>query len=408
MVDTVYIRLNGDGTAQGYRLGIGSGELLSAQTPAEMTAAASGRRVVLLLPAEQLLLTAAELPTRNRSRLLQALPYALEEQLASEVESLHFAVGRGAGTTVPVAVVARSVMDLWVGVTRAAGLSALAAYPDVLAVPYLADTWTVLLDGHTALVRTGPVAGFGLDPALLTTLLPLALVEAEEGRPARLRLLDRRAQPPADDALDTLAAACGIDCEVVADAEPALALLARTCAGATPAIDLLQGPYSRSEQIGRLLRPWRTAAALLGVVALLDLGLGISRHQALEAEDRLLTERIEQTYREVFPDAKKVVDPRLQMEQQLKELRAGSGSDPFVELLAASGPVLIKTPGIEIKAFRYKANELEVELTIGDFQALDRLKQALAGAGPLAVEVATASARESRVDSRVLIRRNGA
>ena len=51
------------------------------------------RSTVLLLPAGDVALAEPELPLRGGARLAQAVPFALEEQLASEVETLHFAVG---------------------------------------------------------------------------------------------------------------------------------------------------------------------------------------------------------------------------------------------------------------------------------------------------------------------------
>ncbi|RPI12964.1 MAG: type II secretion system protein GspL, partial [Lysobacterales bacterium] len=77
---------------------------------ADALAAAQGRRVVVLVPGSEVTLAEPELPLRGGARLAQAVPFALEEQLAADVETLHFAVGsREAGSVgTPVAVVERS------------------------------------------------------------------------------------------------------------------------------------------------------------------------------------------------------------------------------------------------------------------------------------------------------------
>ena len=54
---------------------------------------AQNRRVVLLLPGAEVGLAEPELPLRGGAKLVQVIPFALEEQLASDVEGLHFAVG---------------------------------------------------------------------------------------------------------------------------------------------------------------------------------------------------------------------------------------------------------------------------------------------------------------------------
>ncbi|MFY8136132.1 MAG: type II secretion system protein GspL, partial [Aquimonas sp.] len=59
----------------------------------------AGREIVLLLPAESVLLTRAPRVARSEGLLRQALPFALEERLATPVEQLHFAFS-GAGDAI--------------------------------------------------------------------------------------------------------------------------------------------------------------------------------------------------------------------------------------------------------------------------------------------------------------------
>ena len=64
------------------------------------------RRIVVLVPGEEVALHEARVPGHNRQRVLRVVPYALEEELASDVEDLHFALGRSlGGERYPVAVV---------------------------------------------------------------------------------------------------------------------------------------------------------------------------------------------------------------------------------------------------------------------------------------------------------------
>src|ERR1051325_5222716 len=58
--------------------------------PAEIVARA--RRIVALVPAEKVLLLETPRLAAQRAQFLKAVPFALEDQLASPVEELHFAV----------------------------------------------------------------------------------------------------------------------------------------------------------------------------------------------------------------------------------------------------------------------------------------------------------------------------
>ena len=64
---------------------------------ADAAAEAEGLRVLVLMPGTDCLLTSVRIPGRNRKKILQAVPYALEEQLSDDVEKLHFAVGAELG-----------------------------------------------------------------------------------------------------------------------------------------------------------------------------------------------------------------------------------------------------------------------------------------------------------------------
>src|SRR6516162_4332524 len=73
----------------------------------------AGRRVCVLVPSTDVLVSEPEVPVKTGARLQQLVPYALEEQLAEDIDDLHFAIGKRVGESprVPVAVVARSLMD---------------------------------------------------------------------------------------------------------------------------------------------------------------------------------------------------------------------------------------------------------------------------------------------------------
>ena len=72
------------------------------------------RKVIVLVPATDVLTTSVHVPIRSGAKLRAALPFALEESLADDVEDLHFAAGtpRESGR-LPVAIVARDKMDAW-------------------------------------------------------------------------------------------------------------------------------------------------------------------------------------------------------------------------------------------------------------------------------------------------------
>lgn len=365
---------------------------------AQAAISAAGRHVVVLVPGAEVVLTGVTLPTRNRGRMAAAVPYLLEEQLAADVEQSHFALGeRDASGRLAVAVVSRARMDLWLSRLAEAGLQPDQLIPDMLLLPYQEGAWSLMFESDGVLLRSGPQAGLGIDAANAGFMLQRALAESDT-KPERLRVW-RAEGVPAAVVPEDLGVETGDEALLV----PPLMLLAGQ-AHETRAINLLQGPYSRSERLGRMWRPWRPAAALLAVWVVLQLGMTILHDRRLDAEQARLRAEIDQIYLQTFPDAKRVVDAKAQMEQRLKALRGGADVGDFIRLLAAvSGPASV-LGGVSIDHLSYKDGEINLALSIGDLQRLDQLKERLAAETHMNVEIQSATSRADGVDARLQIK----
>ncbi len=363
---------------------------------------APGRQIIVVTPASDVLLARAALPNVGRQRLAQAIPFALEDQLGSEVEDLHFALGLQTGQAIAVAVVARGKMDAWLGALRDAGFQPDVLVPAVLALPCEQGTWTVLRDAAGAIIRSGVQAGFAADHDNLETLLSLAIAEAGDAAPAQLRILDTPGAPAlhADSWSQSLSVAVNRE----ASAEDAVTLLARNF-NEDLAINLLQGDYSRREQLEKLWRPWRPAAALLALWLVVYVGTTVSEVISLGRQAPKLQTQIEQLYLQTFPDARKVVNPKVQMQRRLDALRGNKGEGGgLLELLAQAGGPLKETPNLELRTITFKEGQLNLDLRVQDLQVLDQLKQRLAAQSKMEVEIQSASSRDNKVESRLQLR----
>jgi len=65
-----------------------------------------GRRAVVILPGDDVLLAEATIPGGSQSRAQQAVSFVLEDQVADDIDELHFALGaKGKDDTYPVAII---------------------------------------------------------------------------------------------------------------------------------------------------------------------------------------------------------------------------------------------------------------------------------------------------------------
>jgi general secretion pathway protein L len=399
---------------------------------------ALGCRVAVFVSGVEVVLTDVALPAMNKQKLLKAIPFALEEQLASDVEDNHFAIGeRPQDDRINVAIVERNMIDQWLNNLKDVGIQPDVVTTEVHAVPYEEEHWTLLLksaDKHTkskAILRNSRQGGIALDVANVVPLLRSMLESTgEEDRPARLDVIvcdettvaeetgnedqetaaDTDALPATGDMalvaadLKKLGESLQLEVDVRQVDESFLVFLANQFEE-TKCINLLQGDYSRREQLEKLLKPWIPAAAMIAVWLLIQVGLMIFDYQKLSAKDQALRERVVDIYKTAFPDDKNIVDPKVQMQQKLAELRKQSNqtTDMFA-LLSKAGTVLADTNSLLIRTLRFKEEALDLDFEISDLQSLDKLKSRLVNEANLAVDIQSASSRKGKVESRMQLK----
>ena len=354
----------------------------------------AGQRFSVVIPGQSVLLIEAMAPRRNRGAWRNALPYALEDQLATDVERLHFALGpTAADGTTSVAVVDTEVLHQHLDPLQAAGLNVQAVIPDTLLLPLPEAGWSLLHspDSAQTLVRTGRYSGFACEPALLPPLLTLALEQATTP-PAQLQIWG---QPPplADTAVSTVI--------LPAPAER-LALLYPGVASAT-ALNLLQGAFSPSAHFYRWLRPWRTAAVLSGLLLAASVVQTSVNYWQLQRQRDELQSMIEQTFRQAVPDVQRIVNPRVQLAHRLQQVTGSTATDgEFLRLLVYTSDILREFPELSLQALRFRAGRLEFDLHGGSLEQLEQLQQRLRSSAGYQAQL-QASVREDQVISRLTV-----
>ena len=369
---------------------------------ADVVKLVNGALVIVLIPSNDVLLTRVNIPTQNKQRMFKAIPFALEEDLASDVEQLHFAIGAtDAEGNTPVAVIEQSTMQQWQTLFKSAGLSVDVLIPDVLVIPFVPQSWNVVLSESTALVRLGQYNGFSCDTENLGITLPLTLKQNKKTPPEKINIWQE------GEASEVLPWTSN---EVVMETHRAtnglLELVNRQTLALDKVINLLQGSFSRREQMGKYLRPWSAAASLIGAWFVMQLAISIFNTSALEAQSLALKNEAQQIYKQAFPDAKKIVKPKAQMQAKLKELK-GQGDveqTTFLSLLADSGKAIKDTSEVVLRSVRYKNGTLDVELDVPNLQSLDQLKQKLASNKEMSVEIQSAASRNNKVQGRLHIK----
>lgn len=378
----------------------------------ELATAASGCRVIVIVPATDLLLTSAAVPSRNRQRIINAVPYLLEDQLASDVEQLHFVIDTpDPAGQVATLVVEHHKMQQWLELLREYGVEPHMIVADLCCLPVVdGQGWSLLLEAEIALLSTGQNRGFAVDRENLVLMLRSALQESEKGAglPEQLHLITAD-EAASDQALHEVLAKSDLMVSTEEGVSDTLALLVRGL-NEKQSLNLLQGQYSRRDQIGKMLRPWRAAAAMLAALLLFSSGMTVGDYFELNQQQAALKKHIEQTYLAACPGAKRVVNPKAQMEQCLKKLRGGGGTsgDGLLMMLSLVGEALKAASGLQLQRISYRNGQIDMALAIADIQGLDQLKQRIIKDAGLQVEILSATSRDNRIEARLQLKGKGA
>ena len=374
----------------------------------DSAAKAAGRRVVALVPATEVLRTTVDIPLRSGSKLAQALPFAMEEQLADDIESLHFAAGRAAADApLPVGVVRHDQMADWLATLHGAGLEPVAVYSEADGMDELPGTGVLFIEPGRAVLRRSDGAAIIAETDNLHAAVSLWLAAAgEEATGANLlAYVDASCGPEIDAQLDAVRA----DVHTLEIKRLEGGLLPRLAAliAARPGVNLMQGAFARRSNLGRYLPKWRLAAALLVGLAVLATGAKVAETWRLGREAEHTRAAVEQAFRYTFPDVRQVRDDvRAQFESQLKALGASRPTDNamFLEALQTVAGAVSQDAATKLEAVDYRSGVMELRLRAPSVETLDKIQRDIAGNSRFEAEIQSANADDGAVLGRMRIR----
>src|SRR5712671_4818640 len=296
---------------------------------------APAEEIIVWTPAAETLFLRARLPTRSTAKIVQALPYALEEQLIEPPERLHFAFSHEADGA-------------------------------------LADrAWTLAFVDGEIVLRSGARAGLGGPsepgpPGWLHAALAEARTEASA--PERILLVDA----PAD--LDSAAwrDALGLPLESMRPGDASVP--------AAP-LDLLQQHYAPRARLAALKRAYIPAAALLAAWLFATLALDAVEWARLSRAAGAAEEEMSALLLKSFPETRAVLDPAEQMRRGLEDLGARSGiaaPGDMLSLLARAAPAIERESRLRVQGIEYAGRALVIRLAASEADA-ESVARALRG-----------------------------
>lgn len=362
------------------------------------SALADPENVVVLVPTAQVAWLSRAVPGRRPAQIRRALPFAVEEFLTQDVETMHLAHGAIVrGQPVRCALLDRQLLTDWLNCLRDCGLRPGHMVPDGALLPCDEGSASVLFEDGVALVRT-PEHIANVEASTLPDILESIRASFDEADESiRLELIG-------DDISGTPTGGSDFSVSRTHLDGPVLDFLAAQWEGNRPEINLLQGPFAPERRGSASPGRWRSVSALAAVWLIVALAWLIAegyvanqRADALEAESKDL-------YRSIYPNDRRIPNAFAQMRAKLRGSDAGEGAFHVLLGQLAAGTVQANAEiNVRSITFNDSRGELTSELWLPGYAQIDGLKRELEERG-LAVDISSAEERDNIVRARLRIR----
>lgn len=375
----------------------GFGEVQAFNAPQEIAdLITQARHSILLIPTQLVGFTQADIPAKQARQVIKALPFVVEEQLASEVGENHFAlIGRHKNTAHACFIDQKLMHEL------KNNYAADVILPDVMALPFKDGEWSILFNEQQVLVRTAQHEGFACHVDNLMLLLDHARVT--EGQAAVIYCQEPGAVSMLLAQIENHGFA--LRTELINSPWGGLNKTTQQWFNNNLLVDEFKTEKTKNNKTISVFRPvagMLAAALLLFFISNVWQGL---QYKQMANQVRAASEAY---FKQLFP-GERITSLDRQLRAKLS-VNNGQGQANFIELLGLTGATLNTDPGlkgIQLTSVRFmdKRGELEIELSAQTIAQIDQLKQALLQQG-LQVDINSATSEKETVKAILKVSRH--
>lgn len=345
---------------------IASGELAGWEHLDELVAYADQRQIVALLASNDVVLTKVDIPPGAARQFDSMLPYLVEDEVAQDVDNLHFTVLDKQAEAAQVCAVERAWIQTILQRFSSQGLVIKRMLPDVLAMPVDEESSSAVQLGEQWLIRHSQTQGAVVDASWLDLYLS-SYLQSHEGWKL--------------DCYSSVPESAVSDIWIAKPEEMAMALLAK---GTTESkVNLLTGTFKPKSSWGKYVKVWQKAAIAAGVLLVVLVGQQLLMVHKYEAQAQAYREESERIFRQVFPNKKRIPTVsylKRQMTDEERRLSGGSSDVAMLSWIAALPATLGQVNDLQITSFKYdgQRGEVRIQASSSDFQPFEQARVKLA------------------------------
>lgn len=410
MADTLLIHFNpAQSDSATWSLVNAAGELTSMLSHGSLNDAAAiaeKHKTIILLDSTDIYIDSVKLPIKNQQKLLRAIPFALEEKIADDIDELHFVAGKtSSDDRTPVAAIRHDTLKRILNDLKASGIKPVALIPDSLCLTANPAQWAVLLQADRSKLQFNSFDAAEFDRDALPLLLKSELQQADRRRPEKIIVFKADGDESETEDINKVIPEDIELINVSYNTHPLVVFCGQYKHALS--LNLLQDEYKPKQKANVNWQRWRLAASLSAIWLCIHLGMTSAQYHEFQDSNKKLQVEIDNIYKKSFPQSKRVVNARVQMEQKLDELKglgkAGSNTS-LMALLSDSSTALSSEKSVTIQSINYRNNTIDIEVTGANLQNIEQLNKKLNNTS-LQAEIISSSSEKDQVKGNIRIKR---
>ena len=364
---------------------LASGKLNNASELSQLQEHALGTQIVGLVPASDVYCTHVSVPKKGGRKVLTAIPFMVEEDLAANIDELFFALGNNKNDVQEVAVITKQKMQLWQSMFADANLFCATLIPDAYCLPNDEHINLLQIDQQLLARLPNGTCMQGEDE----WLLPLMLEQANTNNTA-LKCHSEIAQWPEDQ-----------EATFDFDKLPLQLLLEHSTLAQ---LNLCQGEFATKRKTNTRLHKWKLAASLAAVAICANLIYTTVELNALKNQHAELTKQTKALVQQGFPNLRSVRLVRPAVEREMAKLAQGGTNISMLAMLSQLGGAF-EASGVKPQNIRYDntRSELRMQSVASNFESLDKFKRDVQNLG-FEVEQGAINNRGSEVVGVIVVK----
>ena len=321
--------------------------------------------LTLILSANNILNTEVKIPSKNEEVIRQSIPYALEEELANDIDDNHFSYRQKSEQQFIVSIVNKDIMHEIRKQVNDVDLKCAQLYSEIYTIPSIESFTSFCIFEDYVIIRDG-CTGSTIKRKLIGDYLKLSKNKKQVVYSHnKLKLADNSS--------------------ITLNRQDTTLLQAKTLIAniaATKVVNLFQGDYQQNIDTRKPVNPWMKlivlSAFLIGswlFINLLQLWKLSSEIKAIKAsQSTLLQELIPNASQTERNDPYSAIQSRLKLSENQQSTSAGVG---FIKALGYLGQTLVQHPTIQVQSLRQRNTKLEVKLLAQNVNLLNQFQSGL-------------------------------